>query len=45
MIEEGHGGEDGAADRDDVELCDVVVLQDAFGHFQAICSCDLVFKF
>jgi hypothetical protein len=37
VVKEGHGGEYGAADRNDVELGNVVVLQDALGHFQAIC--------
>jgi len=36
VVKEGHGREDGAADGNDVELGNVVVLQDALGHFQAI---------
>ena len=43
MVEEGHGGEDGAAHRDDVELGHVVVLQDALGHLQAVCGGNLYF--
>ena len=36
MIEEGHGGKDGAPNRNDVELGNVVVLQDTLGHLQPI---------
>ena len=32
VVEEGHGGEDGTAHWNDVELSDVVVLQDALRH-------------
>ena len=32
VVEEGHGGEDGAPHWNDVELSDVVVLQDALRH-------------
>ena len=41
MVKEGHGGEDGASDGNDVELGDVVVLQNAFSHLQPIRSSDL----
>ena len=41
VVEEGHGGEDGAAHRDDVELGHVVVLQDALRHLKAVCGCNL----
>ena len=36
VVEEGHGGEDGPAHRNDVELGDVVVLQDALGDLQPV---------
>ena len=32
VVEEGHGGKDGAPHWNDVELSDVVVLQDALRH-------------
>ena len=41
VVVEGHGGEDGAAHRDDVELGHVVVLQDALRHLQAVRGGDL----
>jgi hypothetical protein len=41
VIEEGHGGEDGASNRDDVELGDVVVLEDGLGHLEAVGGGDL----
>ena len=44
VVEERHGGEDGTADGDDVELGDVVVLQDALRHLQAVGGSDLCEK-
>ncbi len=41
MVEEGHGGEDGPAYGDDVELGDVVVLKDALSHLQPVGRRDL----
>ena len=41
VVEEGHGGEDGPSDGDDVELSDVVVLEDALRHLQTIRGRDL----
>ena len=45
MIEEGHGGKDGAPNRNDVELGNVVVLEDTLGHLQPIGRRNLKFKF
>ena len=36
VVEEGHGGEDGPAHRNDVELGDVVVLEDALRDLQPV---------
>ena len=36
VVEEGHGWKDGPAHGDDVELGDVVVLEDALGHLEAV---------
>ena len=41
VVEEGHGGEDGATHGNDVELGDVVVLEDALRHLQTIRGRDL----
>ena len=41
VVEKRHGGEDGASDGQDVELGDVVVLQNAFRHLQAVGGRDL----
>ena len=41
VVEEGHGREDGPAHWNDVELGDVVVLEDALCHFQAVGSHNL----
>ena len=41
VVEEGHGGEDGPAHGNDVELGDVVVLEDALCHLQTIRGRDL----
>ena len=36
VVEKGHGGKDGPADWNDVKLGDVVVLEDALGHLEAV---------
>ena len=36
VVEEGHSGKDGPTHGDDVELGDVVVLEDALGHLEAV---------
>ena len=41
VVEEGHGGEDGPAHWNDVELGDVVVLEDTLCHLQPVGSHNL----